>query len=134
MHSTEKLIPTAIKYNVFTKTKFCFIHKNQYWIIFISFLSHFNKHFLSLTTHFNANSYVDICIFPLGKLKEWCIMGFFTDIYNNKNNNRCQYKIKCVRRKIQQFTPSNLVKHWWIHQNYLTIIPKVQNTSYYVYG
>jgi hypothetical protein len=41
----------------------CFILKNQYSIIFISFLSHFNKQFLSLTTHSNTNSYVDICIF-----------------------------------------------------------------------
>jgi hypothetical protein len=41
---------------------------------------------------------------------------------------------KCVRRKIQHFTPSSLVEHWWIHYNYITIIPKVGNTIYYVYS
>jgi hypothetical protein len=41
---------------------------------------------------------------------------------------------KCVRRKIQHFTPSNLCAHWWIHYNYITIIPKVGNTMYDVYS
>jgi len=60
------------------------------------------------------------------------MLDTMTYIYNN-NKNWCQYT-KCVWRKIQHFTPSNLVEHWWIHYNYITIIPKVGNTIYYVYS